>query len=348
MEDILRPCVSVVIPAFNCENFVSETLESVRNQTMRDWEIIIVDDSSSDKGVEVIERFIASESRTIKLVKNKYGKGVAGSLNTAIELAEGKYLARLDADDICKNDRFEKQIRYLDENNLDICGSAIEFFDSAKGKFAYPISDEAIRSKILIENPFAHPSVMFSIGKLSKSEIVYDEKFKGLEDVDLWSRLMQNKEFIFGNHPEALLRYRVHQLQKSRTDSRTVVRSDMEQVIARLLSRLDIQLSEREMQMYIGNWYEQPLKNMSELTEFKKLLEKIYKANISKKSFNDEFLREYLCVYWFKSCKLFSKSTKLSTKDILVSIEIPNDWYKFNRSMLKYFVKDYLLRLTHK
>ena len=118
MEENLKnePLVSIITPLYNCEKYIEETILSVINQTYKNWEMIIVDDCSKDKGVEIVEKYQRLDSR-IKLYKNEINLGGAGTRNKCIEKAKGKYIAFLDSDDLWKKEKLEKQISFMEKNN---------------------------------------------------------------------------------------------------------------------------------------------------------------------------------------------------------------------------------------
>ena len=115
-EDLERDKVSVIMPAYNCEKFIDETIESLLNQTYTNWELIAVDDCSTDKTGEILKKYAEKDNR-IKYVKNDDNLGAALTRNNAVSLAKGQYLAFLDSDDIWKKEKLEKQLTFMKENN---------------------------------------------------------------------------------------------------------------------------------------------------------------------------------------------------------------------------------------
>ena len=115
-EDLERDKVSVIMPAYNCEKFIDETIESLLNQTYSNWELIAVDDCSTDKTGEILKKYAEKDNR-IKYVKNDDNLGAALTRNNAVSLAKGQYLAFLDSDDIWKKEKLEKQLTFMKENN---------------------------------------------------------------------------------------------------------------------------------------------------------------------------------------------------------------------------------------
>lgn len=111
------PTVSIIMPAFNAERTISESIESVRHQTMGDWELIVCDDGSSDQTISIVEKYAEADSR-IHLLTNQYKKGAAGARNSAIDSSKGRYIAFLDSDDLWHEQKLEKQLAFMKENEL--------------------------------------------------------------------------------------------------------------------------------------------------------------------------------------------------------------------------------------
>jgi teichuronic acid biosynthesis glycosyltransferase TuaG len=126
----MQPLVSIITPSYNSEKFISETILSVQNQTHQNWEMIIVDDCSQDKTVEIIESFIKNEAR-IQLHKLDKNSGAGIARNTAILAAKGDYIAFLDADDLWKPEKLQKQLAFMQRNNLPFTFSFYDWIDEA-------------------------------------------------------------------------------------------------------------------------------------------------------------------------------------------------------------------------
>ncbi|MFD0834726.1 glycosyltransferase family 2 protein [Mariniflexile aquimaris] len=121
----MKPLVSIITPMFNSEAFISETINSVVNQTYQNWELLLIDDGSTDRTLELANKFIIENSK-IKLFKNALNQGAALSRNRGIESAQGDYIAFLDADDLWKPNKLETQIAFMQSNNCDVCFSSYE------------------------------------------------------------------------------------------------------------------------------------------------------------------------------------------------------------------------------
>jgi len=209
------PLISVVLPVFNAEKYVEDAVRSVLQQTFRNFELIVINDGSTD-GTRTTLEYIACEDDRIRLISRE-NKGLVETLNEGISLASGKWIARMDADDIALPDRFERQLQWLQETDADICGSWIRLFGAADTHILkHAQTDSAIKMELLFGAPFAHPSVMMR--RALVKELRYDKAWEKAEDYDLWERAVRGG-WKMTNVPEVLLHYRQHDTQISTVTS---------------------------------------------------------------------------------------------------------------------------------
>ncbi len=207
LESSSNPKVSVVMSVFNGEKYLREAIESNLNQTFSDFEFIIINDGSTDKTQEIIEEFADRDSR-IRFI-NQSNMGLTKSLNKAIKLARGEYIARMDADDIALPERFEKQVAFLEkEGDVALVGTAYYEIDDKGGvigRKVFPQSDVEIRKIMLKYNPFFHASVMI---RREVFEVVglYGESIPFAQDYDLWLRIAG--KYKVANLPDPLMKRR--------------------------------------------------------------------------------------------------------------------------------------------
>ena len=195
--------------AYNEEKLIDRSIRSIINQSFTDWELIVVDDGSTDCTVDVIKSFVRKDTRIV-LVENDINKGLAESLNLGIKLSRGKYIARMDADDESLPRRFEMQLGFMEKNpEIDILGTGAVYIDSNNnflGEIIMPENNYDIVQKIMKASPFIHPSVMMK--KRFIDEIgMYNKNIRRAEDYDLWFRSRNSAKFH--NLPEIHLRYLV-------------------------------------------------------------------------------------------------------------------------------------------
>ncbi|MDA7612473.1 glycosyltransferase [bacterium] len=204
----LAPKISVILAVYNAEKFIKQAIDSLLNQTFSDFEVIIVNDGSTDGSIEIIKSF--KDVRI--LVIDQENKGLPASLNRAAEQAKGMYLARMDADDICLPDRFSRQVAFLEDNEeVMVVGSAVEYLD-AQGR-SVARSFPAIHTRFLMKQLIrgrcllAHPTVMIRSNAFSQVG-GYDESLGTLEDSVLWAR-MSRFGYTAANITTPLLKYRI-------------------------------------------------------------------------------------------------------------------------------------------
>jgi glycosyltransferase involved in cell wall biosynthesis len=205
------PLISVVLPVYNAEQYVKDTIKSILIQSYQNFELIIINDGSTDNSEEYIVQF---KDTRIKYIKNEKNLKLIQTLNLGLSVAKGKYIARIDADDIALPNRFEKQIDFL-ENNLEygIVGSFAETFGSKKEKLTFVQEDLEIRFALLTHNPFVHSSVMIRNQILIKNKLSFDLNQLHVEDYDLWIKILKySKGKIL---PNILIKYRIHESQIS-------------------------------------------------------------------------------------------------------------------------------------
>lgn len=198
--------VTVLMPVYNGAKYLREAIKSILGQTFKYFEFLIIDDGSTDKSLEIIKSY--GDDR-IKLVTIKHA-GIVGALNRGLDLAQGEYIVRMDADDISCPDRLEKQVRFMDAHpQVGVCGSCVKIFTRFKllgYVIKLPTEPETIKSELKIHNVIQHPSVIIRKSFFDKYKLRYSEKFPHAEDYDLWVRV--SKLFPLANIPEVLLYYR--------------------------------------------------------------------------------------------------------------------------------------------
>lgn len=206
---MVKPLISVVLPVYNVEPYIKECMDSILNQTIQDFEVIVIDDCSTDSTVAIVESY--NDDR-ISIIKKEKNKGLIDSLNLGFRLAKGKYLARVDGDDINVLNRFEKQLLFLESNpDVDLCGTWANEFDGNERVLKYKESHNQIVAELLIKSPICHPSVM--LRRQRYLSFSFDKSKKHVEDYDFWARTAWDCKMH--NLQEVLYYYRVHGKQVS-------------------------------------------------------------------------------------------------------------------------------------
>lgn len=203
--------ISVLMPVYNGAKYISEAIESVLSQTFTDFELLIIDDGSTDETVEIINRY--SDNRII-LIQNHENRGLIYTLNKGLKLAKGKYIARMDADDICLSERFRKQVEYLEAHaDIVVLGTAFSFLGTLF-EIHHPNYPEEIQVKLLDDNAFCHPSVMMRKDTILSNQIEYNSSYKHVEDYYFWTEIAMTG-LKMANLDDVLLQYRQHDEQIS-------------------------------------------------------------------------------------------------------------------------------------
>lgn len=292
---IMKPDISVIMSVYNGEDYLAEAIQSVIDQTFHNWELIIINDCSKDSTPEILADFAAKDAR-IKLHHNEVNLKLPTSLNKAISLSTGKYIARMDADDICLPDRLEKQFRFM-EANSDVALSSCRFMTVKNGAYASGgaggrCDNDALRAMLLVANPILHPGV------IAKAEIMkqflYDTTLTCTEDLELWTRMVAQGQKI-RILPECLLIYRLHDKQitsTTRERQHTEVLKIQNKFYAALLRQMDPQMQE----FYISGVYFKDKADIQKFLAYARWLKSATSGNFHKESVNYalmEILAEY-------------------------------------------------------
>ncbi len=206
----MNALVSVIMPVYNAERFICESIESILGQTYEHWELILIDDASGD-GSAMLARGYAQKDSRIRFYANEKNLGVAKTRNRALSLARGAFVAPLDNDDVALSSRLEEQVRFLETHpDHALVASDLEIIDEHSRAIAvrvYPHSDSEIRRCLSRMNPIASPASMFRRSAFLELGGVYDESVCPVEDYDFVIRVAQR--FKIANLERILTRYRI-------------------------------------------------------------------------------------------------------------------------------------------
>ena len=197
---------------YNGEEYLKEAIQSILGQTFTDFEFLIVNDASEDRSAGILS---AIADPRIRIIDNETNIGLTKSLNKALRLAKGEFIARMDADDRCHRERFNEQVKFLEDNpDIALCGTWVSYDENSHNEPGYPLMHEEIKAGTLSNNPFAHPSVMWRREEFERQGLTYNEDFRTSQDFELWSRAVHKVKTA--NIPRSLLFYRQHKGQISR------------------------------------------------------------------------------------------------------------------------------------
>lgn len=214
MKYLENPLVSVLLPVYNAQETLKESIDSILAQSYTFFELIIIDDGSIDSSNKIILSY--SDSR-IRYYRNEDNKGLIYTLNKCISYAQGVYLARMDADDIMYPERLELQVAYLNENlDVVVLGTQIDFFGSKKAKLLkrqLPTNPADLAAYLFLATPINHPTAMIRSNVVKEQGIKYNENYRHVEDYKLWADI--SKYGNFANLENKLLKYRLSDSQIS-------------------------------------------------------------------------------------------------------------------------------------
>lgn len=196
--------VSIITPTYNCAKFIGATIESVQKQTYKNWEMIIVDDASKDNTEEVVKQYKDDRIHYIRLKENG---GAAVARNCAMQNAKGKYMAFLDSDDLWKENKLEKQLEFMKQNNYNITCTSYEQINEAGEKLNKEIKPKkkVDYNGILLTCPVGNSTVMYNVENLGKFEV---PNIRKRNDDALWLRMLKKEKYIWGLN-EVLMEYRI-------------------------------------------------------------------------------------------------------------------------------------------
>ena len=200
--------VSVIMPTYNCGKFIEETINTVINQTYKNWELVIVDDCSKDNTQEIVEKLKLKDSR-IKYFKFEENQGAAMARTKAMKMAKGDYMAFLDSDDLWEKEKIEKQLKFMKDNNYNFTCTAYKQIDEQgndKNKII-KAKEKVNYNRLLLDCPVGNSTVMYNVGNLGKFEV---PNIRKRNDDALWLQILKKEKYIYGI-PEVLMKYRIRQ-----------------------------------------------------------------------------------------------------------------------------------------
>lgn len=207
-----NPHISVIMPCYNMEKFIASSIQSVCNQTYTDWELLIVDDASTDKTAEIVQRFQEADSRIHFAAKSMH-TGIAATRNQAIGMAKGQYLAFLDADDVWHPDKLEKQLEFMQTRKIGFSYSAYNWIDETGNNLGKTI----LTAGDLNYNDYLHNTIIGCSTVMIDTNItgpISVPDFRTSEDAATWLNILK-KGFIAYALTEVLVSYRIRKKSAS-------------------------------------------------------------------------------------------------------------------------------------
>ena len=277
------------MPVLNADPYLAEAIESILAQSYTNFEFIIIDDGSTDRSVEIVQQYAQHDARIRPLFLAH--KGAAGALNAGVAAARGELIARMDADDVALPERFARQIAWMNQREVDICGSCIKTFDTEQRIMWFPETHDAICRELVFRCAFMHPTVIMR-AEIAKRH-PYDESLY-FEDYELWTRLAPL--YRLGNMPQILLKYRVHPRQLHITRA-VEVRSELKTYSERHYKTLYPESSAAEIAVLQKLVLNEPMESVRALEHAGTLLVRLAACP-------DRFVRERMAHRWWQACRL--------------------------------------------
>jgi len=293
----ISPLVSVVMSVYNGQTYLREAIDSVLNQTFSDFEFIIINDGSSDNSLSIIQSYT---DKRIVVINNDGNKGLIYSLNMGLEIAKGKYIARMDADDICMPERFDLQVKQFENHpNAVISGSDYYLLDGEKNTYIKNINDSDFQKAVLLFTPcFCHPTVMMK-NVFKDHQVFYDKDFIHAEDYKLWTDLRAFGEYL--NIDKPLLKYRHHasQISNQKNESQLVISKRIREIY---LEKLKFKLSEKQFDVLNAIGSNTFITSFDLLRNIEDCLLHLELQNSIHQTFNKASFNRFLYKFWLDSC----------------------------------------------
>ncbi len=320
------------MPVYNGEFYIREAVKSILCQTFRDFELIIVNDGSTDGTAAIIQEL--SHDKRIKVINNPANLGLTSTRNKGIAACSGAYLAMLDSDDIALPERLEKQVKFLDSNpDFGLVGSYVDLIDS-NGVYLetqkYDAAPEFIPGILLFQNYFAQSAVM--VRKTALPPVAYRSEYPLAEDYDLWTRISVKHKVA--NLKEVLSKYRIHQRNISKTKAEALA-ANLKGIAAEQLTQLEIFPSPDELELHtrIGQLDIPSCKEFIKAAE--QWLLRILLANEKTKYYPSAAFRIVVAHKWYETCKVSGQGIWAYRQILCSPLSSAAQFCKLMRSKLK-------------
>ena len=293
------PKVSVFMPVYNAGIDLIEAVQSILNQTYTDFEFVIVNDGSTDNSIELLQQF--TDSR-IRIINNDGNKGLIASLNIGLELCKGKYIVRMDQDDISLPTRIEKQVEFMDQHpEYGLIGTWFQDFgDNIESKLVcYSSDDIQIRIRHLYQTHISHPTALLRNSVIKANNLKFDPNFVHGEDYEFWVRMSAYCKL--SNIPELLVLKRDHIHNITNKYAQTM-QDTCAKVKLKQFHQMGVELHVDDVNLYSkfadGEW----AFNIEEMDKLTQLLEKMKRANEQSEFILPDVYNNYLAAKLFHLC----------------------------------------------
>jgi glycosyltransferase involved in cell wall biosynthesis len=289
------------MPVYNTEKYLRASIESILNQTFRNFELIIVDDGSTDNSFSIIKEYSLKDSRIVAL-QNEQNSGLSFTRNKCLNHSRGRYIAIQDADDISLPERLQKQVSFLEkEQHIGYCGSWMQVIIDDKLGDIYKYPNTFLKERMLSNCMFGHSSVMFRKSIIIDNNLSFNKINDPADDYGLQSRLIPFTNFY--NLQEALVNYRIH--NTNATANNTIVFEKAKQIRETIfcklfnISELKPTISDNVFNFFVKYQYlDLPSKN--DLKRMKTFMQEVFKTNMANTPFSEEGIKAVMYHYFFR------------------------------------------------
>ncbi len=293
-----KPELSIIMPLYNSELFVGEAVESLLGQSYGDFELIIVNDSSEDHSLKVLQKF---NDPRINILHNETNQGIVFSRNKGLKAATGDFVAPFDSDDVAMPDKFKLQIDFLKKNTgYGMIGSWVRMIDEKgnlqKKRWKLNAKPEQIPAILLFRNYFVQSAVTMRREAIPKQG--YRKGYDLVEDWMMWHEIV--KKHPVWNYPDYLVKYRIHKSSNTQAHPKQLLNKDR-QMFEYLCGELGIEPDDNSYELYSLIKNQQPI-NHRQLKEIDKLLNRIAEENFSSGIYGHRQLIKVLLNRWLKAC----------------------------------------------
>lgn len=338
------PKISVVMAAYNSEKYIRDSIESILNQTYKDFEFLIVNDASTDSTEEIIKEYQSKDER-IKLLQNVNGKGISGAANTGLDNAKGEYIARMDSDDVSLPERFHEEVAFMDANpDIGACGAWVRVV-GLDGYVVWenPVDPDYIKSIMLFYGAISNPVAMLRRSVLEDNNFRYENT--AAEDYELYVRISRVAKLA--NIPKVLLNYRLHSSNFGKVN-RQIQNESANYIRLKQLTELGIEPTQDEKLIHcqVGFWEFSDDKSF--LIESDIWFRKLIEANSLKKVFPEPMFSTVMVEKWFDIYKSTNYLGTTIVLNFLANLMYKTASKRYRIKMLKHLTRAYLSKLKHK
>jgi hypothetical protein len=299
----MNPEVTVLMPVQNGAPYVREALRSLWRQTFADFELWVFDNGSTDATPEILKEEAegAAAAGRLQVERAERNPGISRSMNEGIRRARGRWIARMDADDVALPERLACQVAYLRGHpDVAVCGTWARIFGGAGSYLHTPLTEpDEVRSMFVFQNPLVHSAALWDRQRLLTADLWYDEQLDAAQDMDLWFRCTQRMEMA--NVGQELLRYRVHAQSVSRVRA-GLSRQTRESLVERALAPLRLQETAFDLAAHLATGRAQGVDSLDDLRASGRSLRVLHERNQELGHYPVEAFGRACAWCWSRTC----------------------------------------------